>query len=135
MLHAPPQIAASDCPLAAGVGASIASRFQHHRPRHCPECLSYFTPLEQWRTLFCCPKHRQAFANRQTVRGRQLTAWSLARYVTRNGSRRNKDAGKKAAAVCDATMQKWIVEDREAGRMAMDDYIAERLRLGFGLEL
>jgi hypothetical protein len=108
------------------VGGHTASR----RGSVCPECRSHFEPANP-RQLFCSAAHKADFHNRQTVRGRQLTAIVMASRQTRDGSRGNTAAGKKARQESRLLMDRWTVEDRAAGRMAMIDYYALRDRRGF----
>lgn len=103
------------------------------RPRSaplCPECLAPFAPVHP-QQLFCCVGHKTAHNNRMTVRGRQLTAFSLASRITRGGSRRDTATGKRARQDSSALMDKWIAEDRAAGRMPPDDYLRLRYLKGF----
>lgn len=100
------------------------------RSRHCPECLAPLSDAQP-RQMFCTPAHQQAFNDRQRVRGRQLAPLAMAARITRGGSRRDKPTGIKARQASQRLIERWVVEDREAGRMAMDDYIAQRLRMGF----
>lgn len=81
--------------------------------------------------MFCCPAHRTAYHNRATVRGRVLVPLAMAARVTRDGSRGDKDTGKRAARQARALMQRYVEEDRAAGRMPADEYAAMRHRLGF----
>lgn len=98
--------------------------------RRCPECLAPVEPSQAagGRNMFCCAEHRQAHANRMTVRGRRLTAVAMAARITRDGSCRMKGAGKSARTLSRQLMDQSIKEDREAGRMPADEYHALRLR-------
>lgn len=123
MLHEPAQMAAT--PSAPYVSNTAA------RPGPaCPECMRRFDPANS-RQLFCSAEHKAEFHNRQTVRGRQLTAIVMAARQTRNGTRGNIVAGKKARQDSSFLMDKWTVDDRKAGRMSMIDYYALRDRRGF----
>jgi len=84
--------------------------------------------------MFCCAEHRIAHANRMTVRGRRLTAVAMAARITRDGSARDKGAGKSARRISRQLMDQWIKEDREAGRMPADEYHALRGRLGHEID-
>ena len=98
--------------------------------RPCPECMVLFKPRMAG-TLFCCPAHRDAFANRQTVRGRVVTPFALAARITRDGTRGKPEAraaGKKAAAVMRRLYQRYRDEDRAAGRMDMAEYVEHRIK-------
>lgn len=114
MLHAPPPSTAS----------------APKRVRRCPECLAAVDTTKDWRKMFCCEPHRVAFHNRQTVRGRKLVPLVMAERITRSGWCRDKDTGKLARQKSRQLMDFWNLEDREAGRMAADEYIALRQRLG-----
>jgi len=96
----------------------------------CPECGQPFRPVHP-QQLFCCVEHKTAHNNRMTVRGRQLTAFSLASRITRDGSCRDRATGKRARQDSRALMDKWIAEDRAAGRMPADDYMRLRYAKGF----
>lgn len=127
MLHASPQTPCQDAtPINAGDGDAKGnpSRWQ------CPECGATFKPAQR-RQLFCSPKHKSDFHNRQTVRGRVLTPLAMAARQTRGGSRGDKGTGRQARSDADFLMQRWTDEDRAAGRMSMVAYVALRLRLGF----
>lgn len=100
------------------------------RPRLCPECLAPVDTSKDWRKMFCCDQHRNAYHNRQTVRGRKLVPLVMAERITRSGWCRDKDTGKLARQRSRRLMDHWNLEDREAGRMAADEYIAVRQRLG-----
>lgn len=104
--------------------------------RRCPECLAPVSPSKAsgGRNMFCCQEHRQAHANRMTVRGRRLTAIAMASRITRDGSTRNKGVGKSARRLSRQLMDRWIREDREAGRMPADEYHALRGRVGVDLD-
>lgn len=94
----------------------------------CPECL---TVRERGRSgMFCCTDHKTAFFNRQTVRGRVLVPLVMAERVTRSGTRRDTQTGITARRDSRMLMDRWTREDRTAGRMAMDDYLAQRRRIG-----
>jgi hypothetical protein len=120
VLHARPETAASSV---AGERAPNAT---------CPECGQPFRRV-QWRQLFCCPAHKAEFHNRNTARGRTLTPLVMAARQTRGGSRGDTATGKAARRDADFLMHRWTIEDREAGRMSMVEYMALRRRLGFEL--
>lgn len=103
------------------------------RCRRCPECLEALEGASP-RQMFCSAAHKQAFHNRQTVRGRQLVPLVMAERVTRSGSCRDKATGKKARQDSRRLMDRWNAEDRAAGRMAMDEYVALRIRFGFEID-
>lgn len=98
--------------------------------RRCPECLEPVDTSKDWRKMFCSDAHRTAYHNRQTVRGRKLVPLVMAERITRSGWCRDKDTGKLARQKSRRLMDLWNHEDREAGRMAADEYIAVRQRLG-----
>ncbi len=110
MDHAPAEIAST---AKAPAGSS--------RPA-CAECMAPFRSPQPGQ-LFCCPAHRIAFQDRWRVRGRQLAPLATADRITRGGTARDKEIGKKARLSCQRLMARWIAEDRDAGRMAMDDYV------------
>ncbi|WP_233420084.1 hypothetical protein [Sphingomonas paucimobilis] len=99
-------------------------------PRQCPECMAHFKPQDQ-RQLFCSTEHRVAWNNRATVRGRVLTCYSMAARQTRDGTRGDRDTGKRAAQISHDLMQRYRDEDREAGRMDAVSFAALRFRHGF----
>lgn len=96
----------------------------------CPECLTRF-PRKHPGQLFCSAAHRDAWNNRATVRGRVLTPLAIVERVTRGGSRGDTQTGKRARQQKDALIQRWIEEDRAAGRMTWPDYMARRYAIGF----
>jgi hypothetical protein len=96
----------------------------------CPECLQSF-PRKHPGQLFCSATHRDAWNNRATVRGRVLTPLAIVERVTRGGSRGDAQTGKRARQQKDALIQRWIEEDRAAGRMAWTEYMARRYAVGF----
>jgi hypothetical protein len=101
--------------------------------RTCPECGASFVPSAMnWRKIFCCDQHRQAFLYRINVRGKQLLVPAMASRATRDGTRGEfKQAGKKAASYSRGLMQRWMEEDRAAGRMPMVEFFALREKLYF----
>ena len=101
------------------------------RGRRCPECLGDVDTRLDWRKMFCSDAHRQAFHNRQLKRGRTLVVLCMAERITRSGWCRRKAAGILARQRSRRLMDRWAREDREAGRMAMDEYFETRERLGF----
>jgi hypothetical protein len=93
--------------------------------RPCPECGVLHKP-RQAGTLFCCPAHRDAWNNRQTVRGRVLTRYVIAARITRDGTRGTPDQrayGRKAAQIMRRLINRYRDEDRAVGRMDMADFI------------
>jgi hypothetical protein len=101
------------------------------KDRRCAECLAAVDTSKEWRKMFCTEEHRQAFHNRQLKRGRKLVVLAMAARITRGGHRRRKEAGRTARHRAEKLMDGWWMEDREAGRMSMDEYLETRERLGF----
>jgi hypothetical protein len=99
--------------------------------RRCPECLAAVDTSKDWRKLFCSNEHRTAYHNRQTVRGRKLVPLVMAERITRSGYCRDKVTGILARQKSRHLMDLWNREDREAGRMPSDEYVAIREKLGF----
>lgn len=97
----------------------------------CPECLQPFERHHPGQ-LFCTPAHRTAWNNRATVRGRVLTPLSMVARITRDGSRGDQATGKRAARERNALIQRWMEEDRDAGRMTWPEYL--RLRYAVGVD-
>lgn len=122
MLHAPPE---------SGPGAPRGDPATVGKGRRCPECMGLVDTEKDWRKMFCCAAHRLAFHDRQLKRGRSLVVPAIADRITRSGTRRQRAAGRKARQRKERLIQQWINEDREAGRMAMDDYFELTDRLGF----
>lgn len=95
----------------------------------CPECLTVREPGRA-AGMFCSKDHKTAFNNRQTVRGRVLVPLIMAERITRSGERRDRGVGVAARQDSRRLMDRWAREDRDAGRMAMDDYLRQRRALG-----
>ena len=130
VLHAAPETAARDDLAAEGTAAPEKGA---KGSRRCPECLAAVKPSVAAgnRNMFCCPEHRVAYVNRNTVRGRSFVALAMAARMTRDGTRGElRETGKRAARQARALQQQWIDEDRAAGRMLADEYCALRHRLG-----
>jgi hypothetical protein len=121
MLHGPPE---------TGPGAPRGSAADSGS-RRCPECLGPVDTAKEWRKMFCCDEHRQAFHNRQLKRGRSLVVPAIAERITRSGYCRRKAAGIRARQRNRRMMDDWIKEDRAANRMPMDEYFELTDRLGF----
>ena len=98
--------------------------------RPCPECGASFAPVHAFQ-LFCSPAHRDTWANRQTVRGRVLTPLVIVARITRDGTRGNRETGKRAAADSAQLIQRYRDEDLAAGRMAWPEYLSRRYEIGF----
>ena len=96
----------------------------------CPECMALFVPTQPGQ-LFCSGAHRAAWNNRATVRGRVLTPLAIVARLTRNGTRGDRQTGQSAGHHANTLILRWRDEDREAGRMPWEDYLARRYRLGF----
>jgi hypothetical protein len=101
------------------------------KPRRCAECGAPVDTSKEWRKMFCSNEHRTAYHNRQTVRGRKLVPLVMAERITRSGYCRDKATGILARQKSRHLMDLWVREDREAGRMPADEYVALRERLGF----
>jgi hypothetical protein len=122
MLHGPPE---------SGRGAPRGDPATAGEGRRCPECLGAVDTSKDWRKMFCSEEHRQAFHNRQLKRGRTLVVLCMAERVTRSGERRLKATGILARQRSRRLMDRWHQEDVAGGRMAMDEYLETRERLGF----
>lgn len=90
--------------------------------RNCPECGGEFTASgKQGKArVFCCPEHKQAHANRMTVRGKQLAKIALGWRQTRGSG----DLGKFLFGEMTTMLDDWNAQDLEAGRMKAGDYAA-----------
>lgn len=77
------------------------------------------------------PVHRDTWGNRATVRGRVLTPLTIVVRATREGTRGDCDTGSRAAHHQRALIQRWIEEDRAAGRMDWPTYLRLRYSVGF----
>lgn len=99
------------------------------KARACPECGERFLPV-QWTQLFCGAAHKRAYNNRWAQRGAVLAPIYAAARVTRNGTRGDRDTGRKASADAHTLVQRWKDEDAAAGRMPAIHYVALRYRLG-----
>jgi hypothetical protein len=121
MLHGPPE---------TGRGAPRGPP-EGNGHRRCPECLGDVDTSADWRKMFCSEPHRVAFHNRQLKRGRTLVVPAMAERITRSGYCRRKATGILARQRSRRLIDRWAREDRDAGRMAMDEYFETRERLGF----
>lgn len=129
VLHAAPQTRED---AARFVSATQATTIGAPGSRRCPECLQAVKPSKAagFRNMFCCETHRQAHHNRATVRGRKLVPLVMAARITRDGSARDKETGKRTRRQSRSLMDAWAREDREAGRMPADEFAALRHKLG-----
>lgn len=96
----------------------------------CPECMSPFArkhPLQ----LFCSTTHRDVWNTRQAIRGRVATPLIVVARMTRYGTRGDIDTGKRAGTDINNLIQRWIEEDRAAGRMSWPEYLKRRYAIGF----
>jgi hypothetical protein len=121
-----PEPKAAPVPLRDDAGAP--------RPRCCGECGAVLARAPGKRNIFCAKACRVAYANRMTVRGRQLTALAMADRMTRSGTRGKPEARKAGAEASRRYRQlidKFAAEDRDAGRISAVDYCAARQRLGY----
>lgn len=100
--------------------------------RRCVECLGPVDTSRDERKMFCSNEHRTAFHNRQTVRGRKLVPLVICARKLRGGDARYGLAhvGRESRRKAEALIAQWIAEDKAAGRMSMDQYVALRMRLG-----
>lgn len=96
----------------------------------CPECLTAYRPKVQ-RQMFCCADHKRAWHNRAVKRGAALFSLAMAARSTRDGTRGDKDTGKRASWQSNTLMQRWRDEDSAAGRMDQVGYLRRRFALGF----
>lgn len=96
----------------------------------CPECLARFKPRAA-RQLFCCPDHKRSWHNRAAKRGAVLYALVMAARETRDGTRGDRDTGKRASGQANMLMMDWRDEDRAAGRMGQVEYMRRRFFMGF----
>lgn len=104
------------------------------RPLCCGECGAALRRAPGKRNMFCSAPCRAAYANRMTVRGRQLTPLAMAVRLTRAGTRgspEGRKAGAEAVRRYNQLIDKWAREDRAAGRISAVDYCAARQRLGY----
>lgn len=90
--------------------------------RTCPECGQQFeTQSKRGKPqVFCTEAHRQAHANRMTVRGKQLTKIALGWRLSRGSG----ELGKFLFNEMTSMLDEWNSEDKAAGRMRADDYAA-----------
>jgi len=121
LLQGPPETARHDAASISGTADT--------RP-DCPECRARFVPRHPGQ-LFCTAAHRDAWNNRQTVRGRVLTPLVMVARETRNGTRGDRVTGARAASQAATLMQRHRDEDRAAGRLSHPEYLARRYRAGF----
>lgn len=123
VLHVPPETVRQPPKCDRGCNAAC---------RACAECGTHFLiDPEQWRKMFCSDQCRVARTNRATVRGRTLVELVMAERITRSGTARDKETGKAARQMSRRLMDRWYQEDKKAGRMAADQFIALRRKLGF----
>lgn len=101
--------------------------------RRCVECLGPVDTSRDPRKMFCSDAHRTAFHSRQLGRGRKLVPLMIAERIVRGGDRRYRRAATGIAARKRgrALIAQWVAEDKAASRMAMDEYVELRMRLGF----
>src|SRR5882724_8962785 len=98
--------------------------------RACCECGKGFDitdPHRQHSKRFCCDAHAQAFANRQTTRGKVMAAATLAWRGKRGGG----EVGKAALAELCAMADQFNDEDRKAKRPPVADYFASLAGQGY----
>jgi hypothetical protein len=98
----------------------------------CPECLAELQGARP-RQIFCSTPHKRAYNNRWLTRGAVLAPLQAAARATRNGTRGQagaREAGRKASRDANHLLQRWLEEDRAAGRMPTVEYVALRYRHG-----
>jgi hypothetical protein len=100
-----------------------------YKLRPCPECRQQFRP-KAWNQMFCSTDHKDAFHNRQTVRGRQLVPAVMAARQTRDGTQGDRETGGKAGVEARRLMRLYRDEDRAKNRMSMVEYWRLRNQLG-----
>lgn len=100
--------------------AGPAPYSRHFRPvsRVCPECNETFETPSRKKT-FCCDAHKLAFHNRNAARGKVLIPLAMAWRAGRGSG----DTAKKAFAQLTSTLDRFVREDREAGRLPMAQYL------------
>lgn len=96
----------------------------------CPECGQRFF-LKHPRQLFCKPMHKRAFESIMRTRGLQFLAVGIAQRETRNGTRGDKETGRKANLEADMLRARWRAEDKKAGRMSTVAFLSLRYRHGY----
>ncbi len=96
----------------------------------CPECGSVYARIHP-NQMFCTPVHSKAFNNRLLKRGQSLTPLSMAARITRGGWCGDTATGIKARQMAEQLIARYVAEDKAAGRMRMDHYVALRIRKGF----
>jgi predicted nucleic acid-binding Zn-ribbon protein len=110
----------------------IAQEPQRRLSTHdCPECGQRFF-LKHPRQLFCKPMHKTAWESIARKRGLQFLSVGIVQRITRNGSRGDKETGKKANAEAEMLIARWKAEDKKDGRMSQVDFL--RLRYLHGYE-
>lgn len=121
--HGPPEKPAERKSRAAGIGRGHNGAPGRHP---CPECMKHFPPNHPHQ-VFCSDAHRAAWNARAKKRGRQVFAVMMVARITRDGSRGDKELGKRAASDQRELLRRWKDDDAEAGRMPWVDYL-KRLR-------
>ncbi len=81
--------------------------------RQCPECSAEFTP-RNGRARFCTPHHKEAFHTRNAIRGQILTGLAMSWRAGKHGA---GDVSKFAHREMCALLDRYIAEDRAAGRL------------------
>jgi hypothetical protein len=98
-------------------------------PHPCPECMQPFPPAHPHQ-LFCSLAHRSAWNERAKKRGRQVFPLMMVARITRDGSRGDKELGKRAASEFRELLRRWKDEDVAAGRMTWPRYLARLRAIG-----
>jgi predicted nucleic acid-binding Zn-ribbon protein len=116
---------------AASGRATIAQEAERRLSTHgCPECGQRFH-LNHPRQLFCKPQHKKDWESIARTRGLQYYAVALVQRQTRNGTRGDKETGRKANAEADMLRLRWREEDKAAGRMSAVDFLRLRYLHGY----
>jgi len=113
-----------------GPAVELAQSYKAMSGIKCPECLRDFAAAHP-NQIFCSPVHKKAFQNRLIARGSALTPLAMAARITRGGSRGDTATGVRARQDTEKLIARWVAEDKEAGRMRMDQYIRLRISKGF----
>lgn len=75
--------------------------------------------------------HRDEWNARTFVRARVVLPLIMVGRITRDGTRGDKDTGKRASAEANILLQRYRDDDRTAGRMEWPEYLRLRYLCGF----